>query len=199
MRLTPTFLGVLSLFVTARCAPAPDAPAPSREALQSMAPDPFDPSLMREWTDRVTSNDPGIRADAAEELARGAERSLPLLRRLLASRDRNVREAGFEVAHRIGPPAIGLLVETLRDSRVTNRRQAADILIDLAPDTDPVQPALCRALNDDDATTAGDAARALGALGERAAPSVPALIGALGHGDEHVRLYAAEALASVGA
>jgi outer membrane protein assembly factor BamB len=120
------------------------------------------------------------------------------VRRLLTSQDPEVRGRGFEVAYRMGPPAIGVLVEMLRDGRVTDRRRAVDLLIDLAPETESVQPALCRALADADALVARDAARAIGALGEKGAPSVPAVIGALGHRDEHVRLYAAEALAAVG-
>ena len=67
----------------------------------------------------------------------------------------------------------------LRESRVTTRRQAIDILIDLAPDTESIQPALCRALEDEDTAVARDAARAPGALGLRAAPSVSSLIEAL--------------------
>ena len=78
------------------------------------------------------------------------------------------------------------------------RRNAVDALIDLAPDTESIQPALRRALRDEDAEVAGDAARALGALGQRASPSVRALVKALSHEDPYVRIYAAEALASIG-
>jgi hypothetical protein len=67
-----------------------------------------------------------------------------------------------------------------------------DILIDLAPETDAIQPELRRALTDQDVQVARDAARALGALQVRAAASVPALASALHHPDAHVRLYAAE-------
>jgi outer membrane protein assembly factor BamB len=71
-------------------------------------------------------------------------------------------------------------------------------LIDLAPDTESIQPALRRALRDEDSHVAGDAARALGALGQSASPSVGALVTALSHEDAYVRVYAAEALASIG-
>ena len=71
-------------------------------------------------------------------------------------------------------------------------------MIDLAPDTERIQPALRRALSGADSLVARDAARALGALGKRAAPSVSALDKALSHGEPYVRLYAAEALASIG-
>jgi outer membrane protein assembly factor BamB len=86
----------------------------------------------------------------------------------------------------------------LTDDRPAVRRQAIDLLVDLAPDTESVQPEMRAALEDADVMVARDAARALGALGERAAPSAPALVNALTHRDPHVRLYAAEALASVG-
>jgi hypothetical protein len=81
---------------------------------------------------------------------------------------------------------------------VAFRRNAADSLIDLAPDTERIQPALRRVLTDEDVMVAGDAARALGALGPKASPSVRALVTTLSHEDPYVRVYAAEALASVG-
>ena len=65
-----------------------------------------------------------------------------------------------------------LLVDLLRDERVSIRRNAVDALIDLAPHTESIQPALRRALRDEDSDVAGDAARALGALGKKASPSV---------------------------
>jgi len=73
-----------------------------------------------------------------------------------------------------------------------------DVLIDLAPETERVQPSLRRALGDADSEVARDAARALGALGRKASPSVSVLSNALSHEEPHVRLYAAEALAAIG-
>jgi HEAT repeat protein len=95
-------------------------------------------------------------------------------------------------------PAIPLLVSLLRDEREYIRRSAVDALIDLAPHTESIQPALRLALKDEVWAVAGDAARALGALGKRASPSVTALVKALSHEEPHVRIYAAEALASIG-
>ena len=83
-------------------------------------------------------------------------------------------------------------------SRDSIRRNAVNELIDLAPHTEWIQPALRRALRDEDSMVAGDAARALGALGKRASPSVGALVNTLSHEDPYVRIYAAEALASIG-
>jgi outer membrane protein assembly factor BamB/HEAT repeat protein len=190
---------VVALFLPASCAPAPNSRASSEELPVPTDSDLVKPSVARQWADRVTADDPEARAAAAAELADAAERSLPLLRRFLNGHNEDLRLKAFEIAHRIGPPAIMLLTEMLQNDRVANRRHAVDILIDLAPDTESIQPALCRALKDDDALVARDAARALGALGEKAAPSVPSLVEALSHTDPHVRLYAAEALASVGA
>lgn len=125
--------------------------------------------------------------------------SLPSLRRSLDSGDEHQHTVTFETIRRIGPRAIPLLVDLLRHKRDTIRRHAADALIDLAPHTEWIQPALRRALRDEDAMVAGDAARALGALGHKASPSVDALVTTLrSHEDAYVRVYAAEALASIG-
>ena len=144
------------------------------------------------------ADDPKVRATAEAALVRGAERSLPLLRRFLNLRNEDLQLKTFDIIRRIGPPAIPLLVELLRHELTSIRRSAVDALIDLAPYTEPIQPALRRALRDEDSDVAGDAARALGALGKKASPSVRALVGALSHEDPHVRIYAAEALASIG-
>jgi HEAT repeat protein len=151
-----------------------------------------------DWEKRVMAKDPKVRAIADAALVQGGARSLPLLRRLLSRRNEDLHLATFEIIRRIGPPAIPLLVDLLRDARVDIRRSAADALIDLAPDTALVQPALRLALRDEDSRVAGDAARALGALNQRASPSVPALVKTLTHEDPYVRVYAAEALASIG-
>ncbi len=146
----------------------------------------------------MLAKDPKVRSAAETALVQGAGRSLPVLRRLLGRGDEDLEVATFEIIRRIGPPAIPLLADLLRDERNSIRRNAVDVLIDLAPDTERIQPALRRALRDEDSQVAGDAARALGALGKRASPSVRALVETLSHEDAYVRVYAAEALASVG-
>ena len=133
------------------------------------------PALVRDWANRLLANDRKVRATAEAALVKGAGRSLPLLRRFLASDDDDLHQQTFEIIRQIGPPAIPLLVELLRHEEVSFRGFAADALIDLAPDTESIQPALRRALRDEDSMVAADAARALGALGERASPSVAAL------------------------
>jgi HEAT repeat protein len=158
---------------------------------------------VRDWTSRLTSVDPKVRAIAEAALVEGSQRSLPLLRRFLTDPNEDdpnedLHRVTFEIIRRIGPPAIPMLVELLRDYRASIRASAADAFIDLAPDTESVQPALRRALNDEDSMVAGDAARALGALGPRASPSVGALVKTLSHDDPYVRVFAAEALASIG-
>jgi HEAT repeat protein len=150
-----------------------------------------------DWAGRVMAKDPKVRGTAEAALVERAGRSLPLLRRFLDLGNEDLDLATFEIIRRIGPPAIPLLVDLLRDERVSIRRGAVDPFIDLAPDTERIQPALRRALTDEDSQVAGDAARALGALGKRASPSVGALVEALSHEDPYVRIYAAEALASI--
>ena len=155
-------------------------------------------ALVLDWANRVMANDPKVRAIAEAALVQGAGRSLPLLRQFLNRRNEDLQLKTFEIIRRIGPPAIPLLVDLLRHELVSIRRSAVDALIDLAPYTESIQPALRRALRDEDWPVAGDAARALGQLGKRASPSVPALVKALSHEEPHVRIYAAEALASIG-
>ena len=156
------------------------------------------PDSVRAWEERLLASDPKVRAGAEAALAKGAPGSLPLLRQLLSRDDEDLQAATFEVIRRIGPPAIPMLVELLRDKDVFIRRNAVDTLIDFAPQTEGIQPALRRALSDEDEVVAGDAARALGALGRRGSPSVGALVKTLSHRDEYTRVYAAEALASIG-
>ncbi len=158
----------------------------------------FAPSAARDWADRLLADDPTVRAAAEAVLVQGGRRSLPLLRGFLDAGHEDLHRVTFEIIQRIGPPAIPVLVDLLRDDRASIRRSAVNELVDLAPHTEGVQPALRRALTDEDVVVAGDAARALGALGKRANPSVGALAITLRHEDPYVRIYAAEALASIG-
>ena len=153
---------------------------------------------VRHWANRLLANDPKVRVTAEAALVQGGRRSLPLLRRFLDRDDEDLHVVTFQIIQRIGPPAIPLLVDLLRHARDSIRRSAVNELIDLAPHTEWIQPALRRALRDGDAIVTGDAARALGALGTRASPSVGALVNTLSHEDPYVRIYAAEALASIG-
>src|SRR5262245_59912328 len=147
------------------------------------------PALVRDWANRLQANDPKVRATAEAALVQGTRRSLPLLRRFLDPEHEDLHLVTFEILQRIGPPAIPLLVDLLRHEWVPIRRSAVNELIDLAPDTEWIQPALRRALGDADSMVAGDAARALGALGVRASPSVAALVNTLSHEDPYVRVY----------
>src|SRR5262245_47603906 len=156
------------------------------------------PALVRDWANRLLADDPRVRATAEAALVQGERRSLPLLKRFLDREDEELHVVTFRIIQRIGPPAMPLLVDLLRRAPDSIRRRAVNELIDLAPHTESIQPALRLALRDEDATVAGDAARALGALGVKASPSVGALVDTLSHEDPYVRVYAAEALASIG-
>jgi outer membrane protein assembly factor BamB/HEAT repeat protein len=181
-----TLLGILA---TPAFSQPSQAESPVHSA--SSAPD-------RDWTYRLLADDPRVRGNARDELVNGAPGSLPLLKRLLDTDDEDLHAVTFEVIQRIGPPALSLLADLLQDERVSIRQSAVSELVDLAPHTDAIQPAMSRALSDDDPMVAADAARALGALGPKARPSVGALVSTLAHENQHVRIYAAEALASIG-
>src|SRR4029453_14970008 len=183
-------LAIPALAQTGRSLPLPRQVKRSDQTMNS--------AQVIDWENRLMSKDPKVRAIAQAALVQGAGRSVPLLRRLLNRRNEDLHLETFKIIQRIGPPAIPLLVELLRDERTSLRRGAVNELIDLVPDTEWIQPALIRALRDEDSNVAGDAARALGALGQRASPSVGALVNTLSHEDPYVRIYAAEALASIG-
>lgn len=168
--------------------------SPARVAAVTAA----NPTALRQWTDRLLSTDSKVRATAQATLVQGGARSLPLLRRFLTPEHEQLHVVTLEIMRRIGPAAMPLLVDLLRNESVPLRRDAIDALIDLTPHTASVQPSLRRALKDEDAVVAGDAARALGALGSKATPSIDALAKTLAHADAYVRIYAAEALASIG-
>jgi HEAT repeat protein/outer membrane protein assembly factor BamB len=187
-----TALSVLTPTLALTIHALPQSPQASSSDLSSSS------TSVSDWADRLLADDAKVRATAEAALVQGARRSLPLLKRLLDAEREDLHEATFEIIRRIGPPAIPLLVDLLRHEWDAVRRNAADALIDLAPDTESIQPALRRALGDGDPMVAGDAARALGALGTRASPSVDALVSTLSHENPYVRVYAAEALASIG-
>ena len=153
---------------------------------------------LRDWESRLLANDPKVRVTAEDALVQGSGRSLPLLRLFLERPDQDLNTVTFRILQRIGPPAIPTLAGLLRHERVDVRQRAVSELVDLAPHTDSIQPALRQALKDDDVVVAGDAARALGALGKSAGPSVDALAATLSHDESYTRIYAAEALAAIG-
>ena len=153
---------------------------------------------VRDWANRLMAKDPKVRATAEATLVQGGPRSLPLLRRFLNRPNEDLHVVTFEIIRRIGPPAIPLLVDLLRDQRISIRRSAVDDLIDLAPHTERIQPALRRALERRGFDGCGRCRTCSGRFGPRASPSVGALVKTLSHEDPYVRIYAAEALASIG-
>jgi outer membrane protein assembly factor BamB len=188
-----TLLCILSISALAQTTRSPSQPRQAKGSDLST-----NSASVLDWANRVMAKDPKVRAIAKAALVQGAGRSLPLLRRLVVLGNEDLHRVTFEIIQRIGPPTVPLLVDLLRHESDSIRRSAVDELIDLAPYTESIQPALRRALRDENSVVAGDAARALGALGTRASPSVGALVNTLSHEDPYVRIYAAEALASIG-
>ncbi len=191
--MTQSAAAIIVVAVLSQSVALSQSPLPQTESSLSR-----NPALVRDWANRLRANDPKVRATAEAALVQGERRSLPLLRRFLNPGHEDLHVVTFEILQRIGPPAMPLLVDLLRHESDSIRRRTLDELIDLAPHTESIQPALRRALRDEDSVVAGDAARALGALGQKASPSVGALVDTLSHEDPYVRVYAAEALASIG-
>src|SRR6516165_3514475 len=166
------FLLVIGLLLLGACTStaSQEAPLPTESDLSRT------PALVLDWESRLLAKDTKVRATAETTLVQGARRSFPLLRRFLDSRNESLHLETFKIIQRIGPPAIPLLADLLGHDWASIRRGAVNELIDLAPHTERIQPALRRALRDDDSVVAGDVARALGALGNKASPSVDALV-----------------------
>ncbi|HEU4687666.1 MAG TPA: HEAT repeat domain-containing protein, partial [Vicinamibacterales bacterium] len=114
------------------------------------------PALISDWEDRLLAEDPKVRATAEAALVQGERRSVPLLKRLIDGDDDDLDVATFKIIQRIGPPAIPLLADLLQHAQDSIRRRAVSELIDLAPHTDSIQPALRGALTDADSVVAGD-------------------------------------------
>src|SRR5947207_15879890 len=70
---------------------------------------------VRDWANRLIAKDPKVRAIAEATLVQRAPRTLSLLRRLLNRPNENLHVVTLEIMRRIGPPAIPLLVDLLRD------------------------------------------------------------------------------------
>src|SRR5688572_12437391 len=128
-----SFLSIAGLLVLGACTPATSLSSTSQDRASAKN---------ASWADRLRSGDAEERAAAAEAFAGQGAGSVPVLRQLLRSQDEYLHVTAMDVVHRIGPDAIGLLTEMLDDRRASIRRSAVDILVDLAPDTEPAQPSL---------------------------------------------------------
>jgi len=96
------------------------------------------------------------------------------------------------------PKAIPSLIDALKASNESARREAARAFRRLGPAAHLAAPALANALNDGNPSVRSESALALGVVSGGAEPAVVALGSALGDEDCRVRMAAAEALAKIG-
>src|SRR4051812_21523085 len=114
------------------CAPGPQVSLATQEMhLPTDAELARNPELGRQWGDRLINNDPKLREKTEATLLHAGADSLPVLKRLARSRDQKLRLAAFGIIRQIGPPAIPLVIELLREARPAVRYDAVGILIDL--------------------------------------------------------------------
>jgi serine/threonine-protein kinase len=99
---------------------------------------------------------------------------------------------------RIGPAAVPLLIEDLKNSRVAVRRRAVRVLSLLGPSANEAVPALLQALKDGDEGVRRGADAALGKIGLENKTAVRDLISALRDKDPFVRTRAAVLLGKLG-
>jgi HEAT repeat protein/beta-lactamase regulating signal transducer with metallopeptidase domain len=144
-------------------------------------------------------------AQALEMAGPAAREALPTLVKLLRNQDSSVeltRDQGVgyyaKALGRIGPPALPVLSEMLRDTDPRIRGWAALGLQAMGPDAKPAIPALTSALDDEDPEVVAFVAAALGTVGTGNDRVVPELIRTLRHEHWHCRHGAAVGLGRVG-
>src|SRR5829696_6650573 len=113
-RLLCTLLCILPVPVLAQTRRSLPQPRQARGSDLSM-----NSASVRDWENRLMANDAKVRAIAEAALVQQTRRSLPLLKRLLTRRDKDLHVVTLEIIRRIGPQAIPLLVDLLRDERVS--------------------------------------------------------------------------------
>jgi HEAT repeat protein len=138
-------------------------------------------------TPKARAEGPAVSPDPeAERPGRLADDDL-----LVSIRDGQVRRANFvtpvpapkseqqlaaDALARIGPPAVPMLVQSLRSSDREVRRRACEILMRMGPDAKEAVPELIGLLGDEDEELRRMAATALGRIGPDAGDAVPALM-----------------------
>ncbi|MDJ0771981.1 MAG: HEAT repeat domain-containing protein [Mastigocoleus sp. MO_167.B18] len=120
----------------------------------------------------------------------------PLIEKL-ASKNVRFTDAADALVN-IGEPAVGALIEALKNEDSNLRWRAASVLSDIGVEAAPAVEALTLALQDDDPQVRLYATIALGNIGEAAKPAVPSLIAALQDKEQYVRIYAPSALRKIG-
>ncbi|KST67229.1 HEAT repeat domain-containing protein [Mastigocoleus testarum] len=120
----------------------------------------------------------------------------PLIEKL-ASKNARFTDAADALVN-IGEPAVGALIEALKNEDSNLRWRAASVLSDIGVEAAPAVEALTLALQDDDPQVRLYATIALGNIGEAAKPAVPSLIAALQDKEQYVRIYAPSALRKIG-
>jgi HEAT repeat protein len=142
--------------------------------------------------------DPDVCRGAASALGRLGKAAEPELRKLLASRDDNVRYHAALATRELGPRAAPMArtLALLLLHREDDLRGAASVALEGIGEA--ALPALKSALADKDADVRRAGALGLGVVGKPAAASAPLLLTAAGDDDPEVALAAVQALGQVG-
>lgn len=106
---------------------------------------------------------------ALAQIGVSAEELLPALSHALVDASPEFTAYALETAAQVGPDAVPLLVEALRDSRAPVRRAAAKALAVIGPEAKEALPALLTSLHDQDADVRQAAAEAMKVIDPSAA------------------------------
>jgi HEAT repeat protein len=164
------------------------------QTLASMGPDAAAPLF-----DLLGDSNPQIAPVALQALALLGPPAAEKLPSALESKNQVVRRSAFELASRLGPTltkkALPQIMEGLKDSDMTIRLRALNIVIQSGPEARTAVPALIDMLKDDKVLAFRiQAAQALGRIGPDAKAALPQLKEACKDARAALRLRAAEAL-----
>jgi len=152
-------------------------------------------------TEALKDEDVSVREAVAKALATitpaPKEAVAALIQALKDERDsKNVWKWAVSALGRIGPGAVGQLLEALQDK---DARHAWNLMVWALGETGPrAVPQLIRALKHKDRFVRSGAASALSRIGPASKPAIPALIGVLKDQGTDVRRWAASALTVIG-
>ncbi len=161
-----------------------------------------EPENLEKHIAQLENKYPRARLKAVATLGRkgsAAKDAVPALGKALHDLDEDVRTAAGRALAQIGPAAVPVLIEELKNPLFQYSKQAARSLALIGPEAADAVPALTRSLKVNDAEVRAMAAHALAEIGPAAAKAATALTLVLDDPSKEVKKQARAALARIGA
>lgn len=147
------------------------------------------------WTARANTGDQWVRQSAIFDLGEIGPTAIPVLTELVKDNTEGIRMQAAHALGRIGPPAIPALTELFKDKDWQVRDAAARAVGDIGPKAKAIVPALSELVKDNNQQVREQAGWALETIGPAAIPAVTEL---LNDQDWQVRSVASWTLGKIG-